>query len=80
MLSVFKQRFFKQLAKRKLNHHNQSNKDAVFSDYYFGYGANLDIERFHRNNMNALEVGSAHLVDYTNSAEFMGPRVLAKLT
>jgi len=64
MIAVLNQRSKKYYSLLKLKIRNRFKSNVVLSEYYFGYGANLDISRFERNNMLAEEVGVATLVDH----------------
>lgn len=64
MLAVLNQRTHKHFRKVLLRLRNKLKKDIELSEYYFGYGANLDTARFSKNNMKAKEVGAAQLLNH----------------
>ena len=64
MIAVLKQRSSKYLAKGIIKLRNKLKNDVELTEYYFGYGANLDTNRFAKNNMLATEVGVATLTDH----------------
>ena len=43
---------------------NKISINRIPTEYYFGYGANLSVERFKKNQMMAVEIGTAVLKDY----------------
>ena len=43
---------------------NKLIKKSEISEYYFGYGANLNTDRFIKNDMRASEIGNGFLNDY----------------
>lgn len=76
MIAVLKQRAAKHLAKSRLLIRNKKSKDVTLTEYYFGYGANLDTNRFAKNHMIAKELGIAFLKDhkvlFTLATEYEG--------
>lgn len=76
MLAVLKQRICKYSTLGILKIRNSIHKDVVLTDYYFGYGANLDVGRFAKNNICAEEVGSAvlpsHWLKFSLATEYQG--------
>lgn len=64
MLAVLNQRLNKHFRRTILRIRNRFKKNIDATEYYFGYGANLDTSRFKNNHMIALEVGNATLMDY----------------
>lgn len=64
MIAVLKQRAHKHLFKQLTKMRKNQGKEAELTEFYFGYGANLNTDRFAKNNMFAEEVGSAFLKDH----------------
>lgn len=64
MLAVINQRAHKHLRRAVLRIRNSLIKNINSTEFYFGYGANLDISRFKNNYMTATEVGNATLNNY----------------
>lgn len=75
MIAVLNQRLQKHIFKKALKVRKKYKKDIQLSEYYFGYGANLDTARFSKNNMCAQEIGSAllknHELKFTLATEFL---------
>ncbi len=76
MLAVLNQRTQKYLSLLKLKIRNRLQSSTELTEYYFGYGANLNIDRFEKNNMKASEVGVAslenHELKFTLATEYLG--------
>lgn len=64
MIAVLKQRAHKHLFKQFTKMRKNQCKETELTELYFGYGANLNTERFAKNNMYAEEVGNAFLKDH----------------
>lgn len=64
MLAILRQRASKHLVQNIINLQKYFKKIPKRDIYYFGYGANLDMERFSSRNMNVEEIGNAVLEDY----------------
>jgi len=76
MIAILNQRSQKYLSLLKLKIRNKFKSDIQLSEYYFGYGANLDIDRFEKNNMIAKELGvgslNNHEMKFSLATEFQG--------
>lgn len=64
MIAVLHQRLHKHFTRLVLRIRNNFQNDIQLSEYYFGYGANLNVSRFHNNYMKAQEVGVANLLNH----------------
>ena len=64
MLSILRQRSRKHYLQKTLNLRNLLGQKPERIHYYFGYGANLSMDRFHKRGMNVEEVGNACLQDF----------------
>lgn len=64
MIAVLKQRAHKHLFKKLTKMRKNQGKEVELTEFYFGYGANLNTDRFAKNNMFAEEVGNAFLKDH----------------
>ncbi len=70
MIAVLKQRLHKYYRKSKLD------RNEELTEYYFGYGANLDFNRFRKLGINAQEIGSgrllSHKINFSLATEYLG--------
>ena len=64
MISILRQRFVKHALQNILRIRNRIKPNAERNIYYFGYGANLMMERFTRRKMNVEEIGNGYLEDH----------------
>ncbi len=64
MISILRQRSIKHLYRKIVELKYDFQSEADRSEYYFGYGANLSLERFTSRKMNVEEIGNAKLENY----------------
>ncbi len=64
MFSILRQRLIKHSLQALVNANSKKSNINQQTELYFGYGANLTVNRFTDKNMNASELGEAELQDH----------------
>ena len=60
MISILRQRVVKHFLQKSLNVKRALNLKSTRTELYFGYGANLSVDRFINKNMDAKERGQRY--------------------